>query len=91
MLVIEWSRSARQDLADILLFIANDNPRAAKKMKVLISEAILPAAEHPHIFRRGRVDGTYEIIVHPNYLLIYQVVADRIRVMRVLHARRRYP
>ncbi|EPD3672299.1 type II toxin-antitoxin system RelE/ParE family toxin [Serratia marcescens] len=61
MLNIEWTRAARQDLAEIVGFIANDNPLAARKMKVLIMEAVIPAARHPRIFRRGRVDGTHEI------------------------------
>ncbi|MDW5501450.1 type II toxin-antitoxin system RelE/ParE family toxin [Pseudomonas lundensis] len=91
MLAIEWSRSARQDLAEILDFVADDNPRAARKMKTLLTAAIVPAAEHPLLFRRGRVDGTREIVVHPHYLLIYQVATDRIKVLRVLHARRQYP
>lgn len=61
MLNIEWTRVARQDLGEIVGFIANDNPLAARKMKVLIMEAVIPAARHPRIFRRGRVDGTHEI------------------------------
>ncbi len=70
MLNIEWTRAARQDLAEIVGFIANDNPLAARKMKVLIMEAVTPAARYPRIFRRGRVDGTHEIPLHPHYLLI---------------------
>ncbi|MEX5714524.1 type II toxin-antitoxin system RelE/ParE family toxin [Serratia ureilytica] len=31
MLNIEWTRAARQDLAEIVGFIANDNPLAARK------------------------------------------------------------
>ena len=92
MLNIEWARAARQDLAEIVGFIANDNPLAARKMKVLIMEAVIPAARHPRIFRRGRVDGTHEIPLHPHYhLLVYQVLETHIRVLRVLHTRRQYP
>ncbi len=52
MLNIEWTRAARQDLAEIVGFIANDNPLAARKMKVLIMEAVTPASRHPRIFSR---------------------------------------
>ncbi len=31
MLNIEWTRVARQDLGEIVGFIANDNPLAARK------------------------------------------------------------
>jgi plasmid stabilization system protein ParE len=37
------------------------------------------------------VPGTREIIAHPNYIVIYQVMAERIEVVSVLHARQEYP
>jgi plasmid stabilization system protein ParE len=43
------------------------------------------------MFRLGRVDGTREIVAHPNYIVVYRVVADRIEVTAVVHARRQYP
>jgi len=38
-------------------------------MRQLIEASILPAAEHPYLFRAGRVSGTREIVAHPNYVL----------------------
>src|SRR3990167_8870832 len=49
----------------------------------------LPSA--PYLFRSGRVRGSRECVVHPNYLVIYQVGTDSIDVLRVLHARQEYP
>ena len=60
-------------------------------MRQLIEASILPAAEHPYLFRTGRVSGTREIVAHPNYVLIYCVTAKRIEVMDVLHSRQQYP
>ncbi len=45
----------------------------------------------PRIGRPGRVDGTREIVIHPNYLAIYQVTETAIDVVLILHARQRYP
>lgn len=45
----------------------------------------------PFAYRAGRTPDTREAIVHPNYLLVFQVADDHIRVLRVLHARQRYP
>jgi plasmid stabilization system protein ParE len=39
---------------------------------------------------KGRVLNTREIIVHPNYLVIYRLT-DRIEILSVLHARQQYP
>ena len=44
-----------------------------------------------YMYRSGRVPGTREIIAHPNYIVVYQVMAERIEVVSVLHARQEYP
>ena len=38
----------------------------------------------------GRVLGTREIVAHPNYVIVYRVEIDRVRVINVLHARQHY-
>lgn len=45
----------------------------------------------PNMGRQGRVSGTRELVVHPNYLLVYDVVGDRVRILRVLHAAMQWP
>ena len=91
MLPIVWLPSARRNLATIVAFIAQDNPAAARSMKSLIEAATLPLAEHPYLFRVGRVPGTREVVAHPNYIVVYRVTATSIQVLRVLHARQQYP
>jgi len=48
----------------------------------------LPA--HPYMYRPGRIPGTREAVVHPNYLLVY-AVGEGIDLLAVLHARQQYP
>jgi len=48
-------------------------------------------ADHPGLGRVGRVAGTLELVVHKNYILIYDVAGDQVRVLRVLHAARKWP
>ncbi|TWB60444.1 type II toxin-antitoxin system RelE/ParE family toxin [Nitrospirillum viridazoti] len=91
MLIISWRHSARNDLAHIIQFIADRNPFAARRMRQVIEDAVLPAAEHPYLFRPGRVAGTREIVAHPNYIVIYQVLDTHIEVLAVLHTRQDYP
>ena len=37
------------------------------------------------------VAGTREIVVHPNYVVVYRVTASAIEVINVLHSRQQYP
>jgi plasmid stabilization system protein ParE len=41
--------------------------------------------------RPGREAGTRELVAHKNYILVYDVTADMVRVLRVLHAARQWP
>jgi addiction module RelE/StbE family toxin len=91
MFPVFWRFEARADLTSIVRFIANENPSAARRIRNLIEASVLPAAEHPYLYRAGAVAGTREIIAHPNYVVVYQVTAERIEVVNVLHVRQEYP
>jgi len=48
-----WTLSAEQDRADIIDFIAEDNPLAAVRMDELFAAAVERLANHPLLPRRG--------------------------------------
>ena len=58
-------------------------------MEINTKAARLP--ERPRIYRRGRVEGTREMVVLPNYLVVYAEDPERVRILRVLHAARQWP
>lgn len=91
MLPIVWRATARDDLLQIIRYIANEDPKAARQLKERLESVVLPLAEHPYLYRFGRVPGTRELIAHPNYILVYRVAADAMEVVNVLHARQQYP
>jgi toxin ParE1/3/4 len=90
-LPLVWRRAARDDLAEIIAYIAARDPSAVRRMKAVIEAAVLPLAEHPFLFRPGRVPGTRELVAHPNYIIVYRVLVDRVEIVSVLHARQLYP
>jgi len=91
VLAVEWKAAARYDLAEICDYIEQRNPMAAAAVHADIVKAVEQLPEHPYLYRAGRVPGTRELVVHPNYIVIYRVLTDRIEVLGVLHAAREYP
>lgn len=91
MRTLVWRATAREDAAQIIGYIANRNPGAARRMRDLFDAAILPLSEHPFLFRAGRVEGTRELVAHPNYIIVYRVTDATIEIVNILHARQHYP
>ena len=91
MLPIVWKTSARNDLRKIITYIASESPMAARKMKNLLDQSILPAAHFPYMYRASeRIPGLREIVAHPNYIVLYRVTT-RIEVVNIVHSRLEYP
>ncbi len=90
MLPLIWHPEALEDLETIIDFIEARNPAAAWRIGDAIRNTADQLPAHPHAYRPGRVPGTREAVVHPNYILIYRV-AEIIEVMAVFHARQLYP
>lgn len=89
-MLVEWRPAARRNLRKILIYISERNSRAAFELNAAIEAATSALPQHPYLYRYGRVAGTREVVVHPNYLVVYQVT-DRIEILTVLHARQAYP
>lgn len=81
-----WTRPAREDQKAIREYIEVDNPNAALELDELLSEKAAHLVDHPSLGRPGRVQGTRELVVHRNHILIYDVAGDLVRALRVLHA-----
>ena len=72
-------------------YIALDNPGAAIDLWLSIDDQVSHLS-HPNFpRRRGRVAGTLELVVHPNYVVILEQTLDTVTVLEVLHAAMKYP
>ena len=91
MLNLIWETDSRSQFKAILNFIGGRDLNAAIRIRLLILERVERLRSFPEIGRPGRVAGTRELIVHPNYVVIYQVKDNAIDILRVLHSRQRYP
>ena len=86
-----WAAEAIADRVDIYDYIEADNPEAAVVLDELFSKAAERLQTHPMLGRAGRVDGTRELVAHENYILVYDIGGDKVRVLRVLHSARQWP
>ncbi|HIE1654405.1 TPA: type II toxin-antitoxin system RelE/ParE family toxin [Burkholderia cenocepacia] len=92
-LALHWNPKALEDRAAIMDYIAEDDPLAAVELDERLEERAVALSAHAELYRQGRVAGTRELVIAPNYVLVYRIrPADGIvEILRVLHARRQWP
>lgn len=88
---LEWKAAAIADLLAIIDYISDDNPDAAQALKDEIEAKTSRLPEHPQMYREGRVDGTREMVVRPNYIVVYSESPVAVTILRVLHAAQQWP
>lgn len=88
---LEWKATAIADLVAILDYISDDNPDAAQALKDEIEHKTSLLPDHPQLYRVGRVDGTREMVVRPNYIVVYAESPEIVTVLRILHAAQQWP
>lgn len=88
---LEWKTTAIADLLAIVDYISDDNPDAAQALKDEIEDKTSRLPDHPQMYRVGRVDGTREMVVRPNYIVVYAETPKTVTVLRILHAAQQWP
>lgn len=91
MHAIRWKKQAINDLIRIGQHIAKDSEVNAGKMIDLIEAKVTPLATHPYIGRTGRKRGTYELVAHESYVVIYRVLPKKIEILRIKHTSQQWP
>lgn len=86
-----WTPEAINDRDDIYEYIETDNPAAALALDEFFSARAAHLLDHPDSGRVGRVSGTRELVVHPHYMLVYDVQGTRVRILSVVHTARQWP
>lgn len=86
-----WTPEAIADRDSIYDYIEADNPAAALALDELFEEKAGRLTDHPRMGRTGKAAGTRELVVHQNYILVYDLLGDMVRALRVLHAARQWP
>ena len=88
---IVWTNRARRNLNDIGEYIAQDDPAAAERTITRIIERTSGLAFYPRIGRKGRVEGTYELVIADTpYIVIYRL-KERVEILRIRHGAQKWP
>lgn len=90
-IAVVWLPGAVEQLLSIIDHINEDSPLAAVELAQTIRTKVASLATYPARYREGRVPGTRELVVKPNYIVVYRLKAGRVEILRVRHARRQYP
>lgn len=88
---LAWTWEALADRRAIFTYIEARNLQAAVALDNLIAENTDLLVAHPESGRPGRVEGTRELVTHPNYVVIYDLGDDTVRILRVLHTAQQWP
>jgi plasmid stabilization system protein ParE len=87
----ELSPEARDDLQEIWVYIASDNPSAADKLEEDIYAACELLSKNPHVGHK-RPDLTDEPVrfwpIRGQYLVIYLPDTEPLKIVRILHGAR---
>jgi toxin ParE1/3/4 len=89
---VDWHPLARADLAELVAYIANDNPDAAYRVHDEIRKQTSLLSTFPELGRPGRVRGTRELVITGTpYIAAYRVARDVLTLLRLLHGARLWP
>ena len=90
-----WNERALCDREAIRDFIAQDNPLAALELDEQFEAQAELARRNPRLYKPGRRRGTRELVVRPNYVMVYLITKAApgcvVEILRVLHAAQRWP
>jgi len=91
-MILKWTHPARNDLIDILDYIADDNPSAALAVIERIEASARRLVDFPLSGGEGSVPDTRELpIPGLPFLVVYRLSNATIEVRRVLHGARQWP
>ncbi|TAN03259.1 MAG: type II toxin-antitoxin system RelE/ParE family toxin [Rhodanobacteraceae bacterium] len=84
-----FAKTARQDLRDIIDYIALENPAAAEKVFRAIVAVSRQLVDFPEMGHAGRLPDTRELAVAGlPYMIVYQVTRNAVSIIAVFHGAR---
>lgn len=91
-LALRWTKIALADIESAFEFIVNeDRPETAKVVVARVLSGIEQIRTFPESGRKGRVEGTRELVVMTTpFIIIYRQKKGAIEVLSILHHARKW-
>jgi toxin ParE1/3/4 len=87
-----WTSAAVADIEQIFDYLLEKIPDRVTTTIERVFTSVSELRQFPRRGRPGRKEGTRELVLTQlPYLVVYEVVDQSIRVLRVLHGARRWP
>jgi len=90
-LKVRWEKAALADRSVIRKRVKQRNPSAAVKLERLFNAQARELGRFPKMGRAGAVEGTYELVVHASYVLVYVIERGEVWVLAVRPAEMDWP
>jgi plasmid stabilization system protein ParE len=88
---VVWTEGAAQDLTEIVDYIADDSPEAARRVAKHIFDALMKLQSTPYIGRKRTADSSRELVFAPwPYVAVDEVIGDAIYIKGVRHTARNW-
>lgn len=89
---LRWTTPAANDLYNIVQRIRRDNPASADEVASILYDGCGSLREFPRRGRRGRIEGTREL-VFPGlpYIIVYRIQDQIVEVLRIYHGAQDWP
>ena len=89
MTSVRYTRRAREDLLDIWVYIARQNPAAADQIYDRVEENCLLLRDHPQLGpARPEIADEARVLVIERWLAIYRLVEGGVQVVRIIDGAR---
>lgn len=83
---LRWSPQAASDLERIAAYLDERSPSTSERVIRALYDATETLTHFPRRGRPGGVAGTRELVVSSlGYLIIYEVQAEMVRILRIVH------
>lgn len=87
-----WLSEAAQEKDEVVDYIGSHNLPAALAVDEAIHRQVAQLADFPYLGKKGRVDGTFELVITSTpYVVSYRLYEREIQILHLFHARRDWP